>query len=138
MGQLQVTHPNMHWILPINNSNPPLDAQIQPMALVNHHNLGGRLVDVIANTSKVCTSERGIIERSIVKTNHSKLSGNFAPLSHQLTWASGSQPTPELPTIAVWLDVMAVFRRNAKPYRMKYALAPGVTYADHGRYKSVV
>ena len=103
------------------------------MAHVHPHNLGGRLVDVIANTSRVCTSERGIIERSIARTHDMKLSGNFAPLSHQLTWASGSQPTPDLPTISVWLDVMAVFRRNAKPYSFKYPLAPGVTYADHGR-----
>ena len=123
----------MHWILPVNNSHPPLNAQLQPMPRVNAHNLGSRLVDQIANTSKVCTSERGIIERSIARAWDMKLSGNFAPLPHQLTQASGSPPTPDLPTIHVYQDVMAVFRRNAKPYNLKYSLAPGVTYADHAR-----
>ena len=28
---------------------------------------------------------------------------------------------------------MAVFRRNRASYRLKYELAPGVTYSDHGR-----
>ena len=62
-----------------------------------------------------------------------KLSGNKFPVSHQLTRASGSNPTPDLPTIHVFQEVMAVLRRMAKPYRLKYELAPGVTYADHGR-----
>ena len=106
---------------------------LQPLPRVNTHNLGPRLVDVIANASQVCTKTRGIIERSFARAWDMKLSGNFAPLPHQLTQASGSPPTPDLPTIHVYQDVMAVFRRNAKPYHMKYPLVPGVTYADHGR-----
>ena len=95
--------------------------------------MGGRLVDVVANTSKVCTSERGIIERSFRGVFGMKLSGNKFPISHQLTEASGTQPTPDIPKIGIWLDVMAVFRRMGTPYMLKYDLAPGVTYSDHGR-----
>ena len=130
---MKATHPRFLWFLPLNNSHQPLDAQLQPLPRVNTHNLGRRLVDVIANSSQACTKTRGIIERSIARVWDMKLSGNFAPLPHQLNMASGSPPTPDLPSIQVYLDVMAVFRRNAKPYHMKYSLAPGVTYADHGR-----
>jgi hypothetical protein len=59
--------------------------------------------------------------------------GNKYPVAHQLTEASGVQPTPDQPVIAIWLDVMAVFRRLFMPYSMKYGLAAGVSYADHGR-----
>ena len=62
-----------------------------------------------------------------------KLSGVKFPVSHQLTAASGTQPTPDIPAIGIWADVMAVIRRLAKPYMLKYGLAPGVSYADHGR-----
>ena len=133
LGQLKVLNPSMFWFLPINNAHPPLNAQLQPLPRVAHQNMGMRLVDVVANSSMVCTSERGIIERSGARVYDMKFSGNKFPLPHQLTAASGSPPTPDLPSIAVWLDVMAVFRRDATPYRMQYPLAPGVTYADHGR-----
>ena len=46
---------------------------------------------------------------------------------------SNIQPTPDIPVIGIWLDVIAVIRRLSKPYMLKYGLAPGVTYADHGR-----
>ena len=63
----------------------------------------------------------------------SKLSGNLYPVAHQLTEPSGIMPTPEIPKIGIWLDVMAVIRRRFKPYNLRYDLAPGVTYSDHGR-----
>ena len=123
----------MFWFLPTNNSHPTLDGQLHASAPVPNPQLGGRLTDMAANTSKVCTSERRIVEMSIARVHDMKLSGNKFPVSQQLTRASGSPPTPDLPTIHVVQEVMAVLRRNAKPYRLKYGLAPGVTYADHGR-----
>ena len=119
MGQLKGQHPNMHWFLPINNSLPFLDSFLQPVAIAPHGNMGSRLVDVVANTSKVCTSERNIVERSFARVYDMKLSGNKFPVAHQLTEASGTPPTPDLPVISVWLDVMAVFRRNSKPYYLR-------------------
>ena len=123
----------MHWILPINNAHPYKDHNLQPVAIAPHANMGSRLVDVVSNTSKIVTSERGIVERSFVRVKHMKLSGNLFPIAHQLTYASGVQPTPDLPVIHVWLDVMCVLRRLSTPYHLKYGLAPGVTYRDHGR-----
>ena len=64
LGQLKGQHPNLWWFLPTNNGLPYVDQTLQPVAIAPHANMGGRLVDVVANTSKVCTSERGIIERS--------------------------------------------------------------------------
>ena len=133
LGGLKATHPNLHWFLPINNSLPYLDQNLQPVAVAPHANLGSRLVDVVANTSKVVTAERHIVEQCIVGNFDLKMAGNFSPIAHQLTEASGTPPTPDLPKIAIWLDVMAVIRRLRKPYRLRYGLAPGVTYADHGR-----
>ena len=95
--------------------------------------MGGRLVDVVANTSRVCTSERHIIENSFARVHDMKMSGNLYPVAHQLLDASRVQPTPDLPSIAIYLDVMAVFRRTSTPYVLKYGLAPGVSYGDHGR-----
>ena len=125
--------PNMHYFLPINNSHPYRDATLQPVAVAPHQNMGSRLVDLVANTSKITTSERGIVERSFKRVKDMKLSGDMFPIAHQLTYASGVQPTPDLPVISIWLDVMCVLRRLGSPYLLRYGLAPGVTYADHGR-----
>ena len=95
--------------------------------------MGNRQVDVVSNTSKVDTAERNIVERSIARVFDMKASGVKYPVAHQLLEASGTQPTPHLPVIDIWLDVIAVLRRRAKPYYLKYELAPGVTYGDHGR-----
>ena len=133
LAQLQAQHPNMNFFLPINNSLPYLDQSLQPVAVLPNQGLGSRLADVVSNTSKVCTSERHIVEQSFARAHDQKLSGNKYPVAHQLTEASGTQPTPELPAIGIWLDVMAVLRRLAKPYHLQYGLAPGVTYSDHGR-----
>ena len=133
LGQLKGQHANLHWFLPINNSLPYLDQQLQPVGIAPHLNLGSRLVDVVANTSKVCTSERNIVERSIAGAWDMKLSGNKFPLAHQFGEASGTQPTPDLPVISIYLDVISVLRRKRKPYMLKYGLAPGVSYSDHGR-----
>ena len=123
----------MHWFLPVANAQPYRDHNLQPVAIAPHANLGGRLVDVVANTSKICTSERGIVESSFVRVWRMKLSGNQCPVAHQLTDASGVQPTPDLPVISIWLDVMCVLRRLYTPYTLRYGLAPGVSYSDHGR-----
>ena len=123
----------MHWFLPINNSLPFLDRNLQPVGVAPHQNMGSRLVDVVANSSRVTTSERHIIENSFAGVHEMAFSGNQIPVPHQLLEASRVQPTPDLPSIAIYLDVMAVFRRNRAPYRLKYELAPGVTYSDHGR-----
>ena len=103
------------------------------MGRVANLGLGSRLVDVISNTSKVCTSERRIVEQSIARSFDQKLSGVKFPISHQLMEASGTQPTPDIPVIGIWLDVMAVLRRLTRPYQLRYGLAPNVTYSDHGR-----
>ena len=123
----------MHWFLPINNSLPYLNEFLQPVGIAPHHNLGKRLVDVVANGSRVCTSERHIIEQSFARVYNQALSGNQKPVPHQLMLASHVQPTPDLPSIGIYLDVMAVLRRFSKPYTLKYPLVPGVSYADHGR-----
>ena len=123
----------MHWFLPVHNNLPYLDQNLVPVAVAPAQNLGSRLVDVVSNTSKICTSERHIVEQSFSRVWQMKLSGNQCPLPHQLTMASGVQPTPELPVISIWLDVMCVFRREGKPFNLKYELAPGVSYSDHGR-----
>ena len=133
LGQLKGQNPNMHWFLPSNNNLPFLNQNLQPVAIAPHAGLGGRLVDVVANTSKVCTSERNIVERSFCRHYFMKLSGNKFPVAHQLTEASGTQPTPHLPVIAIWLDIIDVLRRMGTPYHMKYELANGVSYSDHGR-----
>ena len=62
-----------------------------------------------------------------------KLSGNLYPVCHQLTEASGTMPTPDLPKIAIWLYIIAVIRRLGTPFHLTYGLAPGVSYSDHGR-----
>ena len=87
----------------------------------------------MSNTSRVCTSERRIIEQSFARCFDNKLSGVKFAVAHQLTAASGTQPTPEIPAIGIWADTMAVIRRLSKPYMLKYGLAPGVSYSDHGR-----
>ena len=133
LGQLKAQHPNLHWFLPTNNALPYLDHLLQPVAIAAHQNLGTRQVDLVSNTSKVCTSERHIVEQSFARVYDMKLSGNKYPVAHQLTEASRTHPTPDLPVIAIWLDVMAVLRRRYKPYNLKYGLVPGVTYSDHGR-----
>ena len=133
LGQLKGQNPNLHWFLPTNNSLPFLDQLLQPVGRVQPLNIGTRLADVVSNTSKVCTSERNIVERSFARNFDQKLSGNKFPVAYQLTEASGVLPTPHRSTIAIWLDVMAVFRRSATPYSLKYGLAPGVSYSDHGR-----
>ena len=135
LAQLKAQHPELRgWFLPSNNSLPTLDAQLQPVAPVPvPPNLGNRQMDTVANASKACTSTRHIVEQSFARVHDMKMSGNKFPLAHQLTQASGSPPTPDLPTVSVWLDVMAVLRRDAKPYRLSYPLVPGVSYADHGR-----
>lgn len=112
---------------------PYLDEHLQPVGVAPHQGMGSRLVDVNANTSRACTGERGIIERSFARVHNCALSGNQTPVPHQLLEACHVQPTPDLPSIAVYLDVMAVFRRSATPYYLKYDLVPGVSYSDHGR-----
>lgn len=110
-----------------------MDQFLRPVGRVANQGLGSRLADVISNTSKVCTSERRIVEQSIARSFDQKLSGVKFPISHQLTEASGTQPTPDIPVIGIWLDVMAVLRRLTRPYQLRYGLAPNVTYSDHGR-----
>ena len=95
--------------------------------------MGNRQVDRVSNTSRACTSVRHIVEQSFVRANNMKLSGNKYPVSHHLTNAAGVQPTPHLPGISIWHDVMCVLRRRMTPYYLKYELAPGVTYSDHGQ-----
>ena len=123
----------MSWFYPLDNRKPYLDENLQPVGVAPNANLGSRMVDVVANSSKVCTSERHIIENSFAHVNAFKLSGNKYPIAHQLTEASGTLPTPDLPAIAIWLDVIAIIRRCLKPYHLRYALPPGVSYSDHGR-----
>ena len=125
-------NPSIHWFFPARNSEPYLDQNLRPVAVAPHEGLGKRLADVVANTSRVCTGERNIIERSFARVFDQKLSGNKYPLSHQLTEASGSMPTPDQPKIAIWLDVMAVFRKMSKPYNLQYDLPPGISYSDQG------
>ena len=48
---------------------------LQPVGIAPHAGMGSRLVDVVANSSKVCTSERNIVERSFAHVHHMKLSG---------------------------------------------------------------
>ena len=116
LRDLKLQFPNIHWFLPANNLEPYVDATLKPVAIAPHFGLGKRQVDLVANTGKVCLSERNIVERSFARCHNSKLSGNSFPLSHQLTEPSGSPPTPEVPKIEVWLDVMPVMRRRATPY----------------------
>ena len=75
LGQLKGQHPNLWWFLPINNALPYLNNMLQPVVIAPHANMGSRLVDVVANSSKVCTSERNIVERSFAHVHHMKLSG---------------------------------------------------------------
>ena len=132
LRQKQTNHPNMHYCLPAINSEPIMDQNLQRIGVVPHQNLGNRQADLVSNTSKVCISERNIVERSFARNYDQKLSGCKYPISQQLTEAAGVLPTPDLSRHNIWLDVMAVLRREAKPYMLKYPLAPGVTYADHG------
>ena len=120
MANLKQQFGNIEWFLPCNNSCPYLDQNLQPVGIAPHAGLGSRLVDVVANTSRACTSERHIIEQSIARIWDLKLSGNISPIAHQLTEASGTQPTPNLPKIAIWLDVMTEIRRLSKPYYLRY------------------
>ena len=63
-----------------------------------------------------------------------KLSGLHHAIPQQLLGASESQPTPELPRIAIWESVIdAVVRRNMKPLLSSYAIPPGMSYSDVGR-----
>ena len=117
----------LHYFLPVNNSHQFLDHLLRPVGRVANLGLGSRLVDVISNTSKVCTSERRIVEQSIARSFDQKLAGVKFPISHQLMEASGTQPTPDIPVIGIWLDVMAVLRRLTRPYQLRYGLAPNVT-----------
>lgn len=133
LRQLQANHPNMNFFLPSNNSEPYLDHLLQPVGLAPHQGLGNRRADLVSNASRVCTSVRWIVELAFARCFDHKLSGVKFPIAHQLLEASGTNPTPNLPGIAIWLDVMAVIRRLTQPYTLKYGLAPGVTYADHGR-----
>ena len=131
--QKKAQHQNMSFVLPSNNSEPYLDQTLTPVGVAESFGLTNRQIDVVANTSKVCLSERNIVERSFARVHNAKMSGNMYPLSHQLTEPSGTLPTPDLPKIHIWLDVQAAFRRRDKPFELKYGLAPGVTYSDHGR-----
>ena len=127
LDDLKQQNPNMHYFLPSMNGKPYLDQNLQPVAIPPHANLGSRLTDLNANTSKACTSERHIVENSFSRVFGMKLSGNLYPISHQLTLRSGTLPTPDLPKIAIWLGVIAVIRRLGTPFHLKYGLAHGVT-----------
>ena len=133
LDDLKTQHPNFHYILPAINSEPYWDQNLQPVAVAPHQNMGNRQVDRVSNKSKACTATRNIVERAFARVANQKLSGNQSTLPWQLTLASGVQPTPDLPTIHVWLDVMCVLRRLMTPYYLQYPLAPGVTYSDHGQ-----
>ena len=45
---------------------------------------------------------------------------------------SGVEPTPEQPTIAIWLSIMDIIRRNQQPYILNYPIPPNITMSDHG------
>lgn len=133
LDDLKQQHPNFHYFLPAINKEPYLDQNLQPVAVVPHQNMGSRQVDRVSNKSKACTGTRNIVERSFARVHNQKMSGHQGKIAHQLTLASGVQPTPDLPSIHVWLDVMCVLRRLMTPYYLQYPLAPGVTYSDHGQ-----
>ena len=129
----QQVHRNVHVYKPGNNSDPVLDPNLQEAGVVNTQGLGSRQADLVSNTGKVCISERNIVERSFARNFDLKITGNKTPVPHQYTEASGTMPTPDLPSISIWLDVTAVLRREFKPHQLTYRLPPGVSYSDHGR-----
>ena len=87
-----------------------------------------------ANTSRICTKYRHLIENCNAMLWSLKLSGLHHAIPQQLLGASESQRTPELPRIAIWESVIdAVVRRNMKPLLSSYAIPPGMSYSDVGR-----
>ena len=123
-----------HYFLPTRNHSPVLDSHLHQVGVLpNPGGLRKRLLDRVANTAKVCTSERHIIEQSFARVYNFKMSGNTYPVPHQLLEPCGVPPCPNLPKIELWLEVMAAFRRSMTPYNLKYPLVPGVSYGDHGK-----
>ena len=144
----QNTHPYFHYFLPSGAGDPVLDANLRP-AGIPASGLNNRMVlfpslfhlnknifktDRQANTSRICTKYRHLIENCNAMLWSLKLSGLHHAIPQQLLGASESQPTPELPRIAIWESVIdAVVRRNMKPLLSSYAIPPGMSYSDVGR-----
>ena len=147
--QKQLTHPHFNYFLPSSAGDPVLDANLRPagrpaVVLTNRLVLFSKIfllsqtiifkTDRQANTSRFCTKIRHVIENSFAVLWAQKLSGLHHTIPQQLMGASGSQPTPQLPRICVWLHVInTVIRRNMKPLLSSYAIPPGMSYSDVGR-----
>ena len=108
-------------------------------------------IDLVANTARVTTNFRQIVELLNSRLFQLKLGGVHHEIPQQYLLPSGSQPTQELTVIYVWLCVIdCVYRRKSvclhnlmddfikiyfsmKPFLTTYALPPNMTYADVGR-----
>ena len=87
-----------------------------------------------ANTSRICTKHRHLIENLNAKLLGLKMSGLHSTIPHQLLRASGTFPTPHMSRMHIWHAVMwAIFRRYMQPMISSYAIPPGMTYSDVGR-----
>ena len=71
-------------------------------------------IDLAANTARVTTSHRQIVEQLNVRLYQLKLAGVHHEIPHQYLEPSGSNPTPQQPVIFVWLCVIdCVYRRKS-------------------------
>ena len=139
MARLQAAqgqNPTFHWFLPHDNTEPYLDRNLQPVRVHPFGALlGKRLADLVANSSKICTSMRMKIEQFFARQAAYKLSGTNATLCHYWAERSGSQPTPDMPVIFIWLAIINLhIHRTAKPFQNYiYPIPAGVGYGEHGR-----
>ena len=108
-------------------------------------------IDLVANTARVTTNFRQIVENLNARLFQMKLGGVHHEIPQQYLLPSGSEPTPEQTVIFVWLCVIdCVYRRmyvyldnlgdyfikcnfSMKPFLTTYDLPPNMTYADVGR-----
>ena len=109
-------------------------------------------IDVAANTARLTTTHRQIVEQLNVRLYQLKLAGVHHEIPHQYLQPSGAEPTRHLPSIYVWLCVIdCVYRRKSvhlsyplgsflnydifsmRPFRLNYDLPPNLNFADVGR-----
>ena len=129
----QGAQPCFDWIMPTGNQQDFLDRNLMPAGQTNLVLGGGRMVDRVANTSRVCTAIRMPIEQLFSRYSHFYLSGVKYPLPAAYLQRCGRGPTPDLPIIHEILSVIAlIIRETYKPFLLTYELPLNVTYAMHG------
>ena len=61
---MKIQSPNMSWFFPSSNDRPVYDNNLNEIGVVpNPAGLNRRLVDLVANTSRICTSARSQVEQ---------------------------------------------------------------------------